>query len=379
MKINDISLLGYSAPTISTGKKMYVEFYWLNSHNQKERFRHYIRKADKSFMRAQATDICTELFLKLREGWRPEKGMTIDMNQKCKTLNDVIAEYEIYLDKMVAQKTMKNKTYIDYKSRLKILKKYIAFTFTGKIEDFNQGFISRFLDWLMMKNGVSTCTRNNYRTWLSSFCTWLQERGYIPENYIKHINNLKEAEKERDALPVQDIARLGEYLEKTNRHYLLACLFEYYTFIRPGELSELKIKDLFLKEQKVFISGKISKNRHDGTVALNKKIINLMIDLGIFKCPDNYYLFGKDFKPSRLKADSRQFHEYFRKVRKALHFPISYKFYSLKDSGIRDVANSKGIVIARDQARHSDISTTNCYLKGPGMVHEELKDFEGAL
>lgn len=358
---------------------MYVEFYWLNANNKKERFRHYIRKADKSFMRAQATDICTELFLKLREGWRPEKGMTIDINQKCKTLNDVIAEYEIYLDKMVAQKTMKNKTYIDYKSRLKILKKYIAFTFTGKIEDFNQGFISRFLDWHMMKNGVSTCTRNNYRTWLSSFCTWLQERGYIPENYIKNINHLKEAEKERDALPVQDIARLGEYLEKTNRHYLLACLFEYYTFIRPGELSELKIKDLFLKEQKVFISGKISKNRHDGTVALNRKIINLMIDLEIFKFPDNYYLFGKEFKPSRLKADSRQFNEYFRKVRKALHFPVSYKFYSLKDSGIRDVANSKGIVIARDQARHSDISTTNCYLKGPGMVHEELKDFEGAL
>ena len=53
-------------------------------------------------------------------------------------------------------------------------------------------------------------------------------------------------------------------------------------------------------------------------------------------------------------------------------------FYSLKDTGIRDLANSAGIVIARDQARHSDISTTNKYLKGEALpVHEETKHFEG--
>ena len=41
-----------------------------------------------------------------------------------------------------------------------------------------------------------------------------------------------------------------------------------------------------------------------------------------------------------------------------------YKFYSLKDAGIRDLANAKGIVVAKEQARHRDISTTNKYLQG---------------
>jgi hypothetical protein len=55
-------------------------------------------------------------------------------------------------------------------------------------------------------------------------------------------------------------------------------------------------------------------------------------------------------------------------------------FYSLKDSGIRDLANAAGIVVARDQARHADISTTNKYLQGSSLtVHEETKHFEGHL
>ena len=68
-------------------------------------------------------------------------------------------------------------------------------------------------------------------------------------------------------------------------------------------------------------------------------------------------------------------------VRKKVYYdPKTYMFYSLKDSGIRDLANAVGIVVARDQARHADISTTNKYLQGSSLtVHEETKHFEGHL
>ena len=51
----------------------------------------------------------------------------------------------------------------------------------------------------------------------------------------------------------------------------------------------------------------------------------------------------------------------------------------MKDSGIRDLANAEGIVMARDQARHSDISVTNRYLKNSRMAHDETKHFKGEL
>jgi hypothetical protein len=115
-------------------------------------------------------------------------------------------------------------------------------------------------------------------------------------------------------------------------------------------------------------------------VGLNDEIIRLIIDLKIFDKPSHCFLFGKDFKPSEKQADSRIFREYFMKVREELKWDDSKQFYSLKDSGIRDLANAEGIVVARDKARHTDISTTNKYLKGDGLtVHEQTKHFKGAL
>lgn len=157
-------------------------------------------------------------------------------------------------------------------------------------------------------------------------------------------------------------------------------MMEYYTFIRPDELSNIRLSDINIKEQKVFVSSSISKNRRDGMVGLNDTVIKMMIELDIFNNPSHCYLFGKQFKPNTNKADSRIFREYFNKVRAFLKWPSCYQFYSLKDTGIRDLANAEGIVVARDQARHSDISTTNKYLKGDSLsVHEETKHFRGGL
>ena len=67
-------------------------------------------------------------------------------------------------------------------------------------------------------------------------------------------------------------------------------------------------------------------------------------------------------------------------MRETLGWSDEYQFYSLKDSGIRDLANEQGVVVARDQARHSDVSTTNRYIQEHNMqVHDETKQFKGAF
>lgn len=74
------------------------------------------------------------------------------------------------------------------------------------------------------------------------------------------------------------------------------------------------------------------------------------------------------------------FRERWARLRKRLDLPKEYQFYSLKDSGIRDLANAEGIVIARDQARHSSVAVTNKYLQGRDRpVHKETIRFKGAL
>lgn len=329
----------------------------------------------------KAAEIIAIVSTRLSKGWNPWAEASND--RQYTLIKTVIGLYNKYLEKLVHTKVLKEKTCYDYLSRLNMLIDYNENYRTIPIVyiyQFDQAYISDFLDYILLDRDSSARTRNNYRTWLSAFCSWLQEKKFIDSNPVEKIKTLPEEVKFRSALPPEDLIKLQEYLNKNNPSYLLACMMEYYTFIRPDELSNIRLKDIHIKEQKIFVSSAISKNRRDGMVGLNDRIITLMIDTHVFDAPDTFYLFGKDFKPSFEKADSRIFRDYFTKIRKALKFPTNYQFYSLKDSGIRDLANAEGIVVARDQARHSDISTTNRYLKGDALtVHEETKHFKGNL
>ena len=100
----------------------------------------------------------------------------------------------------------------------------------------------------------------------------------------------------------------------------------------------------------------------------------------VLSAPADYFLFGRHFKPAADRCNADQYNRRWKKMREALGWGDEYQFYSLKDSGIRDLANEQGVVIARDQARHSDVSTTNRYIQEHSMlVHSEVKQFKGAL
>lgn len=377
--INDI--ISYTIPKLHIGKNWYVDFKAFDPVDQKmKRKKYMLDSIDKiSDRKKRAAEIIANLSNRLRSGWNPWADTST--SRQYTQYIDVINLYHIYLQKMAKTKAIKESTFVDYNKRLKVLTEYNE-RIPGiiYIYQFDQTYVSDFLDYILIDRDSSARTRNNYRTWLSSLCNWLVEKQFIQSNPIEKIKNLPEEEKKRCALTPSDLNKLQKSLKKSNPYFLLLCQFEYYTFIRPDELSNIRIRDINIKDQKVFISSAISKNRKDGMVGLNDALIRSMIDLNIFSFDSDYFLFGKCFKPGAKKSTTRVYRTHFNKVRTELKFPDTYQFYSLKDSGIRDLANAEGIVVARDQARHSDISTTNKYLKGEAMtVHEETKHFEGLL
>lgn len=374
------SIISYTEPKLHTGNNWYIDFYSYDPLDQKMKRKKYmlngITKA--SDRRRRANEIITNLNIKLRSGWNP--WADVENSRQYTPYIDIIQRYHIYLSKLYTAGTIKENTLKDYEKRLRVFEEYTAKHIPAIVYAYqiDQSFISDFLDYVLLDRDSSARTRNNYRTWLSSLCNWMIEKQYLIQNPVEKIRQLAEEEKKRSALTVPDIQKLKKYLKKENPHFLFLCQFAYYTFIRPDEITNIKLSDIYLKEQKVFIASSISKNRKDGMVGLNDALIKSMLDLNIFSNPGNYYLFGKGFKPSKEKVTTKVYRNYFNKVREKLKFPDSYQFYSLKDTGIRDLANAEGIVIARDQARHADVSTTNKYLKGSDMsVHEEVKHFEG--
>lgn len=129
---------------------------------------------------------------------------------------------------------------------------------------------------------MSPKTRNNYRTWLSTFGTWLKDRLYIDDNPIDEIHMLKEEEKFRDPLTAADLVRLRDYTMKYNPPFYLACMMEYYCFIRPDELRYVRIGDISIKDQTVYVHPEFAKNRKGQVVALNDNLLKIMIKQKVF-------------------------------------------------------------------------------------------------
>lgn len=379
--LNACEIIGYTLPILHTaGGNWYVDFYAYDPATGRMRRKKYMlnRYKNERTRHSMASLLIHNITAKLITGWNP--WVNAEDTRQFTDVAVVFGRYRDYIEALRDKGSMKEKTVIDYLSRLKTLEGFIQETNAVRfVYQIDRAFALDFLDHLMYDREVSATTRNNYRTWLMSFGTWLKDRKYVNENPASDIKNIAQMEKFREPLPAEALRRLREYLYDNNRHFLLACLFEYYTFIRPTELIQIKIGDVSVKNQTVFVSSAISKNRKDGMVALNDEILKLMIDLRVFDHPSQCYIFGKSLLPGEKRAAYNQLRVEWAKTRAALGFPKEYQFYSLKDAGIRDLANAQGIVSAKEQARHSDISVTNRYVKNSKQVNEDTKHFKGGL
>lgn len=377
------SVSSYSLPKLHEGKKWFVDFLCYDPVEGKMRRKKYHLDGIKGVRerRRRAAELIAEITARLRQGWNC--WADVESSRGYTLYDNVVGLYRAYMDKLLKTGAIKLETYrgnlsylLNFDGWLRSAGRPVVYVY-----QLDRVLLSEFLDYMFLVRDVSALTRNHYRAWLYGWCGWMVEKGYLAENPVEGIKQLRAEPKMRDALPAEELARLQSYLSERNPWFLLACMMEYYTFIRPEELTHVRVGDIRVREMKVMVSGTFTKNRRDGAVALNETVIRLMIDLGVFRCPGGDYLFGgRDFRPGPRRQSGRIFREEFARVRAALGWPMSYQFYSLKDSGIRDLANAEGIVVARDQARHSDISTTNRYLKGDALaVHEEVKRFKGGL
>ncbi len=379
--ISEKAIVEFTLPRLHKGKHWYVDFFAFDPVRDKMRRKKYMLDHYKKVSEREdvAAILIHNLFEKLKIGWNP--FVNARKTRQFTEFATVLQRYLDYTNASEAKGVLKTKTATDYRSRLKQLEIYLKESGNGikYAYQFDRMFIVDFLDYLILDKDVSAKTRNNYRTWLSTFATWMKEREYIEDNPVEDIHMLKEDEKFRDPLAAADLVRLRDYTKKYNPPFYLACMMEYYCFIRPDELRYVKVGDISIKEQTVYVHPKYSKNRKGQVVAINDSVLKIMIEQKVFDHPSGDYLFGHKLLPGPEQIYVNQFRYEWQKVRDALKFPKSYQFYSLKDSGIRDLANAEGIVVARDQARHSDISVTNKYLKNAKFAHEETKHFKGEL
>jgi len=153
---------------------------------------------------------------------------------------------------------------------------------------------------------------------------------------------------------------------------LLYTKFIYFTFLRPLELLRLKVKDLNTKQAHVIIQGHQSKNKRQQSVELPDAFLKDIIAMGYDKLPQDWFLFGKDMKPSPISLSRNTVTKRHTAYLTKLNYGKELTLYSWKHTGVV-AAYRAGIDIyaIMRQLRHHSLDMTQIYLKSLGLERNE--------
>jgi integrase len=373
----------YSPPVLrenSTG--CYIEF---NAYDPEQgKFRRKKIKINRikgvANRRKYARDVINRLNEQLKRGWNPwiAKDVT-DLS----TVTEALERYASHIDKMMAAGYYRKETYAGYKSYLKMLRLFIKerrpiyYTY-----QFDRNFCVDFLDWVFIERDNGAQTRNNYLNFLRVLSAFLVEKGYLTSKPTDGISPISKRlyQKSRTVIPSEVVEQIAEYCKDHEPYFLLACYLLYYCFIRPVEMTRLKVKDFNVKESTVVIPAESSKNKKTQTVTLPKKVLLYAVEIGVLSAPAEEHIFSYGLKPGTEEIDPKHFRDHWDNVRKALDLKPEWKFYSLKDTGITEMLDKNMTSISvRDQARHSSLLITDIYTRHNAKANKDIVELDGSL
>lgn len=379
-------IISWKLPKIHEASEWYISLEVFDPARGKMRLKkfmlgRYKTKREKRLVGEQMVKNFTE---KLMNGWNP--WIETSHPQEYTFFDEVCRKYQEYLFKMLSEGNMREESVTSYVSRLRMLMRWkeeknekLFYSY-----QFDSTAVGRFLDYIFIDRNNTIRTRNNYLSWLKVFGKYLFERGYVPANPTEGYGNvrIRNFPKNRSVIPDALLVRIREWLSVHQRHYLLACYILHYLFVRPKEMSYLKVGDFSITKKTLTLHGNHTKNRCDAVLTLPDHVLKLMIDLRVFDSPGNNYLFSEGFAPGPERRSEKVFRDYWcHYVRKELGFSAEYKFYSLKDTGITNMLRANtDILSVRDQARHSSILITDIYTpKDIRQANELMLRYEGLL
>lgn len=255
-------ILQYTPPQLrENAAGIYVEFYAYDPSLMRMRRKTIKLNRVKGTLRRRqyAREIIGRLNNELQHGWNP----WIEKDTGTMYLFEEAADrYETHLERMYEGGYFRKDTYAGYKSYLKILRHYIEEECPIRyVYQFDRRFCTDFLDYVFIIRGNGAQTRNNYLHFLRLFSTFLVEKSYLNSKPTECITPISKRlyKKERTSIPLEKIGKMGAYLRHADPDFLLACYLLYYCFIRPVEMTRLRISDINLAEGTITIPADASK------------------------------------------------------------------------------------------------------------------------
>ena len=173
--VNRSRIIDFIPPKRHDGKNSYIWFSQVDPMTGKlKRKKYMLDRYKPGRERDIAADrIMSNIYNKVLHGWNVWSPQYT--NRSDTSVMDVISRYRAYINNIYKKGVLKQKTLYDYSSRLRIFEEYIKESVTPIriCSQLDQSFWTDFYDYLLIDRDLSAKTRNNYRTWSSTFCSWL--------------------------------------------------------------------------------------------------------------------------------------------------------------------------------------------------------------
>lgn len=349
----------------------FIAFYFINPNTRSnKRFRKYIPNATPKEKKAEALDLLLqEWTIKLRAGFNP--FLDVEAKQKAAEpffINTIIKEI---CDERTQH--LRSKTASTYLSKVTIFREWLQKNNLNNtyIADFSRDNAEAFLRWLSDTKGrnASPTTRNAYMLTLRTLWNSLRDKRVVNDNPWKEITKVKESRLGKLPLKAGMKKTLLNAFSLSDPELWLFVQFEYYCFIRPGEIIQLKVGAIDLDDEKILIDADISKNHKSEYVVIPPPFLAVLRQLKITSHKHSHFIFSPGGVPGAAPYSKDVFNRRHKAFTDRFGFNRRYSLYSWKHSGACDAAMAgANIKQLQMQLRHADLQTTDIYLRSLGIA-----------
>jgi integrase len=228
--------------------------------------------------------------------------------------------------------------------------------------------VVQFLDHVLQ--AASITTRNNYLIYLKALFGVMVARGELAANPASGIKPLRTSATRHTVFTPDQRDKLWAWLKVHEPELYLLTRCIYYTFVRPAELMHLRWQDIDLKRSTILIAGEHSKNHKTQAVRIPPA---LHMDFQAIADRHQPYVFSMHLQPGARPGNRKHASDLHLQVLRRFGLDgLGHDLYSWKHTGVC-MAYKAGVDIKtlQTQLRHSDLATTDKYLRGLGVLVDD--------
>jgi site-specific recombinase XerD len=371
----------YKKPTLYTGKKWYVQYYYLipddlrPKYNNKlwQRFKVY-EDINRIKTREYAITLRDAVEYALSSGYNPFEDEQMEMKAEKKGIT-LPKEYTIiqalnlfktrWADRgLVAESLQK---YYSAVERFSSWLKAAGFLHIPA-KDITGAHVEAAIGHYRKKNAWSNRMYNNEITFLSTAFNFMRRQRIIAFSPFDNISKLKTKSKKHRYYDAKILPVVKEAMLKYDKHLYFAAECVYGMCLRSEkELMSLMVGNIYPERKQVYITPEGSKT-NGRYIPITDEMIEQFKVRGILDMPPGWYVFGKLGAPGADRCGKRWFATLFAEVRRTLQLDKAYTLYGMKHT---KVIHMKKDGAADDQIMavtgHTDFSSYAKYLRDLGI------------